>query len=497
MGATTGGQASLVARNTAYNVIGQLIATLIGVVAIPVLSRSLDAPRFGLLALIWVIYGQFSALDLGLGRATTKFVGEHLARRDESQMRRVATLSVVCQTLLGILSGALLALLTPTLLHRILHIPAGLEMEARGAFLYLAVSVPFVVLSLSMRAILEAAQRFDLVNLIRTPSSALVFVVPAVTASFGGRLPLIVLLLLATRIATCWATDRAIRRALPSFRWELRPSWPMLRPLLQFGGWVAVSNAVSPVLGYLERFVLGSLVGLAAVAYYVASFEGVTRLLLVPVALAAALFPALAAALARGEDVQPLVSRSVRYLLLTLAAPVFIIAALSRDLLDLWLGPVYATQGAAALSILALGVLVNALAHVPYVYLLGRGRSDLPAKFHLLELPLYFLGAWLLIGAFGVAGAAMAWTLRVTVDATLLFLAMGRWSAVSPLGERGGRAVAVVVLLTVAALGSRLAPSGLAGRIPVAVALTLGFAAAVWRFVLDDGERAQVRRVLT
>src|SRR5712664_302285 len=489
---------SLVARNTAYNIIGQLIATLIGVVAIPVISHALGASRFGLLALIWVIYGQFAALDLGLGRATTKFVGEYLARGDETQVRLVATLSVVCQTMLGVLSGALLALLTPTLLHRVLHVAPALDAEARGAFLYLALSVPSVALKLRLRAILEAAQRFDLVNLIRTPSGAVVFVVPAVAALFGGSLPLIVLLLLATRIATCWATNWAIRRALPSFRWELRISWPMLRPLLRFGSWVAVSNVVSPVLGYLERFVLGSLVGLSAVAYYVAPFEGVTRLLVVPVSLATALFPALSSALARGENVQPLVSRSFRYLLLTLAAPVFVVTALSRDLLNLWLGPVYAAQGAAALSILAVGVLINALAHVPYVYLLGKGRPDLPAKFQLLELPLYFLAAWLLIGALGVTGAAAAWTLRVTLDAVLLCLAMGRRSEVSPralLGARGGRAVAVVALLTVAMLGSRFAPSGLAGRIPVAAAVSIGFGVAVWRFVLDDAERAGLRRV--
>jgi len=67
-----------------------------------------------------------------------------------------------------------------TLLHRVLHVAPALDAEARGAFLYLALSVPFVVLSLSLRAILEAAQRFDLVNLIRTPSGAVVFVVPAV-----------------------------------------------------------------------------------------------------------------------------------------------------------------------------------------------------------------------------------------------------------------------------------------------------------------------------
>ena len=35
----------------------------------------------------------------------------------------------------------------------------------------------------------------------------------------------IVLLLLAARIAACWALAVAIRRSLPDFRWEFRPGW--------------------------------------------------------------------------------------------------------------------------------------------------------------------------------------------------------------------------------------------------------------------------------
>ncbi len=36
------------------------------------------------------------------------------------------------------------------------------------------------------------------------------------------------------------------------------------------------------------------------------------------------------------------------------------------------------------------------------------GRPDLPAKFHLVELGLYAVGAWLLVRAFGVTGANAA-----------------------------------------------------------------------------------------
>jgi len=57
-------------------------------------------------------------------------------------------------------------------------------MEARGAFLYLAVSYRFVSLSLSMRAIWRRPT-VDLVNLIRTPSSACLRL-PAVTGLLLG-----------------------------------------------------------------------------------------------------------------------------------------------------------------------------------------------------------------------------------------------------------------------------------------------------------------------
>jgi len=492
---------SLVARNTLFNVLGQALPLVVGIVAIPITLRGLGEARFGLLGLIWAILGYFGVLDLGLGRATTKFVAEYLGRGDAVQLRRVATLSVVSQTTLGAAGGIVLALLTPVAVSRVLGVPLGLQAEARGAFLVLAVSVPFVVLSLSLRAILEAAQRFDLVNVIRTPTSAAVFLVPAVAVQFGARLPAIVLLLLLVRIASCWATAAAVPRAIRGFRWEFRPSWEMLLPLVGFGGWVAVSNVVSPLLGYLERFLLASVAGVAAVAYYAAPFEAVTRLLIVPAGLASALFPALSVTIAdRRASLERLLGRSVRYLLLVLSAPILLLIGLAGPLVSAWLGPAYAARSAPAFAILAAGVLVNALAHLPSVYLLGQGRPDLPAKFHMLELPVYVALAWILIGRFGVTGAALAWTARVSLDAVLLAVAVWRVGGLSPrklFGARGGRAVLAVGALAVVTLAVRTWPAlGLAVRVGLLAGAAVAFGAFVWWFVLDDVERAGMHRVL-
>src|SRR5205809_238426 len=382
---------SFVARNTLLNIVGQALPLLVGVATIPVIIRNLGEERFGLLGLIWAILGYFGVLDLGLGRATTKFVAEYLARGDTVRLPQVATLSVASQTALGAVGGVALALLTPLVVDRLLGVPTVLRGEARGALLVVSLSVPFVVLSLSLRAILEASQRFDLVTLIRTPTSAAVFLIPAVAARFGARLPAIVVLLLLVRISACWVTAALIPRAIPGFRWTLVPRWQTLRPLLGYGGWVSVSNVVSPLLVYLERFLLASLAGVTAVAYYTAPSEAITRLLIVPAGLAGALFPALSASGAGTGPVSfdRLLGRPLRFLLLTLAPLVMVLIVCAGPLMTLWLGPSVAAQSATPFAILAAGVLVNGLAHLPYAYLLGRGRPDLPAKFHLLELPVY------------------------------------------------------------------------------------------------------------
>lgn len=413
-------------RNTLYNIAGQGSAIVIGVAVLPITIHALGDARFGLLGLAWALLGYVGALDLGLGRATTQFVAQLLgtgATGDDARLRRIATLSIVSQVAIGVIASAAVALLAPHLVA-LLRVAAPLRAEAQAMTVALALSIPLVMLAAGLRAVLEAAQRFDIVNLIRTPASAAIFVVPAVAAPLGASLPAIVLMLAGVRVAACVASALAIRRVIPGFRWELRLQWPALRALLGYGGWVTVSSVVGPVLVYLERFLLAAIVGVAAVGYYTAPAEVAMRLLIVPAGLASALFPAVTSA--GIPAVGRYVARPLRMLALALVPVVLLVAVFAHPLLAWWLGAEYAAQGAAAFSILAVGVLINGLGHVPYAYLLGRGRPDLPAKFHLLELPLYVAAAWLLIRGYGVTGAALAWTLRVTLDAALLGAAVWR-----------------------------------------------------------------------
>jgi Na+-driven multidrug efflux pump len=83
-----------------------------------------------------------SLFDLGLSRATTKFVAEAVSTGEHQKIPSLVWTSISLQVALGIFGGALLAGSSHLLAERILKIPHELIREAETAFLFLALAVP-------------------------------------------------------------------------------------------------------------------------------------------------------------------------------------------------------------------------------------------------------------------------------------------------------------------------------------------------------------------
>jgi O-antigen/teichoic acid export membrane protein len=411
-----------IARNSFLNLVGFTIPLLAGLVSVPIITRELGAARFGLLSLAFAILEYSTLFDLGLGAATTREVSASLAKSDENVSVLISG-SIVSQTLLGSVGALILMAIAPLLVDHVFVITPDMRTEAVSVFRILALMTPPTLLLLSLRGVLEAAQRFDLSNAVRVPSSVMTFVIPAIAASAGYSLPEIVAMLLIARILIVVVMVFVVSKTIPTLKWKLKLDWPALKPLFLFGGWMSVSNVVSPLLVYLDRFMLGSLIGLTAVGYYTAPFDGVMRLLILPASLMGAVFPSVSAMSAIGDhtSIKRIFSKAVGKTLLICSGPAVVLGIAGPLLLKLWLGPVFAEHGSTAIRILALGVFINALAHVPSGVITAMGHPDVVARFHIFELFIHVPAAWFLITHFGIPGAAMAWTFRVTVDAALLF----------------------------------------------------------------------------
>ena len=494
------GTGTIVARNTIINLAAQGLPLIVGLVAVPRVIAGLGVPRYGVLTLAWTLLGYLSIFDFGLTRATTKYVAELAAAGRHRDVPSVAGTAIAMQVGLGVLGGILLAIAAHPLASRILHVPPELVGEAFACFMILAVAVPIVLLSNSLRGLLEAAQRFDLVNLVRVPANTLYYLLPLIGVLLHWSLGTIMLGFVASWIVAIFAQYHFCTLVYPEFGARARFSAVEAPRLLRFGGWATVSGTISPVLVYADRVIIGSVLSVAAVSYYAAPFDMVTRLLVVPSSLVGTLFPAFSAISSgsASDEMSVLLTRSTKYLLLVLAPVVILITFFAQPLLHAWLGADFGARSTRPLQFLAFGVLMNALAQIPFSLVQARGRPDIAARFHIGELPLHLLLIWTGVHYWGIAGAALAWSFRALCDAVLLYwaalrLAGTRW--VSFRHDHLPEIVATFVMVSIALLVATRIKMSIAWQCGLVLVLGIAFLRIIWVHAIDDTERGVVRRL--
>jgi O-antigen/teichoic acid export membrane protein len=469
----------LLARNALWNLLGGGAPLLVAVFSIPLLIRELGKERFGVLALVWALIGYAGVFDLGVGRALTQLVAKKLGAGEQRELPSLARTSLLLMLALGLVGAVAVILISPWLVRHALQVPARFQSETVRSFYLLGLSLPLVIITAGLRGVLEAHQRFALSNALRIPMGVFTFLGPMLVLPFSRSLVPIVAILLLGRLLGCGAYLWSCLKVIPAMAERCPLDGSYILVLLRFGGWMTVTNLVSPLMITLDRFLIGGLLSIAAVTYYVTPFEVVTKLLLVPVALMGVVFPAFSTARAQDRASAALLfDRSIRCVSMALFPIVLLIVVFAHDGLNLWLGTEFAQHSTRVLQWLGIGVFINGLSCIPFAFLQGLGRPELTAKLSLIELPLYLLTVWSLTKHRGVEGTAIAWTLRMAVDAALLFWLSAR---VAPEAASGVRRTGVMVSAATAVLSLAMVLPGFESKITFLVLALAGFAAVAWR----------------
>jgi O-antigen/teichoic acid export membrane protein len=479
---------NLLARNTGWNLAGLLIPIIVAIFAIPLLIRGLGTDRFGVLSLAWVVIGYFSLFDLGLGRALTQLVSKKLGTGQDQEIPELIWTALFLMLLLGLVGTIVMLLLSPWLVHEILNIPEALRPETLHSFYLLSLSIPFLVSTAGMQGILKSYQRFGLINAVRIPLGVLIFAGPLLVLPFSrSLLPVVSVLTVGLLIA--WGVHFPICFfVIPALRRSIAIKAALVGSLFRFGSWMTVTNIVGPLMVHLDRFLIGALASMTAVAYYTTPYEVVTKLGLIPAALIGVLFPAFSTAFAHDRSYTTrLFSQGVKFIFLGMFPVALFIVTFASEGIDLWLGAEFVENSSYVLQWLAAGVFINSLAQVAFAMIQGAGRPDLTAKLHLLELPFYLLGVYWLIKQYGIQGAAVAWVARITIDAICLF-GMVRWFLPINKSIFLQKILPMGAALFALALAAML--SGLAVKFFFILATLIIFALGSWFLILNHEERA-------
>lgn len=417
------------ASGVAWNAAGRGLPLLLALALTPALVALMGLERWGLFTLALAMVGVFGVFDLGVGQALTRTIAERIgAGRGEEAPGLVGA---ALATLLAI-STAVAAFawaFIPLLVERLLRVPPALQGEAVAAMRVLVAAAPLVVVNAALWGVLAAYHRFREANLVNMPVSAFYYLGPLLTLLVWDSLVGVMLALVACRLAMTLAYALLARRALPAGR----PVFRGLRlarvlPLLRLGGWMTFSGLVTQALTYADRFLIGALVSLTAVAFYATPLDLVMRAWILPVAVAQALLPAMAGAhAARPAETADLLRRGALAIAALVLPACLVLAGAAWPLLRLWLGVEFAAGGAAVLRILAVGVFFSCAAFAPAALLDAIGRPDATARFALAQALVFIpLAALLLWAGAGILGAAAVWALRCAVDCAGKLVLAGR-----------------------------------------------------------------------
>lgn len=482
------------------NLLGQVLPTVTAVICIPITLHGLGVERFSILSIAWVLLAYLTVFDLGMGRAAIRFLASALAERQFEKVAMIVWTTVAVELLSGIVAGGLLAIASPFLVTHFLKTDAALRSETTTSLLVLAATVPFLLTLNGLRGVLEANQRFDLVNVVRTFSSSTLFLIPALGSAWHWGLPAILGGIGVSLTATAVAYLVLSLRVCPGLYRKPVVDPSLLIRMFRFGGWVTVSGVVSPLITFSDRLLITGLTSVAGLAYYSVPYEVTARMQVIPSSFGSVLYPAFSAMGGfHGEgtvETSRLYARSLKYLLLVMAPLMLLVAVCAHAILAIWIDPAFARVSATIMQLLALGVLLNSLSYVPIQLIDARDRPKLRAIVFLVELAVYIPVAAVLIVQFGLTGAAISFALRGLFEIAAFFIVAWPLSGLRSSLSQGAngliRASLVCIALSVPSiLVIRLFNDVLPGQLGLVVLIIPFVALVLWRVGLDAEERSR------
>lgn len=469
-----------VKRHTLYNLCGSIAPGLIGLVTVPAYLHLIGNARYGVLAIVWTVLGYFGLFDPGITRAAAYHMARLHAPEQAKERESVFWTALFVNLSFGILGGVILYFIARPVFMSTFKMPESMRAEVMASLPWLAASITVSITAGVLGGALQAREWFGVGNGINVGNATISQIVPLAIAYWHGPdlawlIPAVVISRSVGTIPTCIAIFRALPLGVGGgFDRSL------LKDLFSYGGWVTITNVLTPILTTIDRMLIGSLLSVEAVAFYTVPSNLVSRASVIPGAVAASLFPRLSRS--SQKDSAQLASDAVAALAAVMTPAIVLAMAVLPIFMQHWVGRRFAAHAAPVGIILLVGIWVSGLAYIPYSHLQASGRPDIVAKFHAIEL-IPFLGVlWLGLHYFGLVGAAYAWTFRVSCDGLLLFKAGGRiprWQRLLP----GGLFVVAAGIFAPTAL--------LSGRTIVELAVMA--VATVWSWKLSPSVRSMFR----
>ena len=396
--------------NSLYSLLGFVWPIALAIVATPYLVNRLGDDAYGLYALGIAAVGFLGLLDLGMGSAVMKFVSELVATRDVRGLNSALRAGLAFYIATGVLGLVAVVAMTPFLVERVLDLPVGLRDAARTVFYVTAGTFLFTMLVSFLSAIPASVHRFDITAKVNSVYATATIGAACLLVALGYGVQAIVVANLVVTAAGATAYGVIAPHLVPVRR-GASLDLSMLRRMSSFASLTLVATVSGTILVQLDKFVIGSVLGVALVTYYVIPANLAIRLHAAAAQLAVVLFPVASELYALGERerVHRLYVRATRLVVAFVVAAAIPLLSFASQILEVWISPEFAARSADVFVLLIITNGVLALTAVPFYVALGANRPSVNAVFSLVSAVLNVVFMIFLIPRYGLIGAAVAY----------------------------------------------------------------------------------------
>ncbi|MDQ3132901.1 MAG: flippase [Acidobacteriota bacterium] len=420
------GMTSKVVGGSFWTLIGQAVILGASLVFTPFVIRLLGTESYGVLALVNLLISYISFADFGMGTASTKFASEAYAEGNRENEAVIVWTALFIAFIPSVFFAGSLAMLSGYIVSDALRLPDYLQAAAAAALILASVGFVFRTASLVFNTPQLVRLRMDLVTLISAGTGLTQIVTVPLVILLGGGLVGAVATIAGFSFINLLCNVAVSRKLLPNlFNFKLQKTLTV--PLIKYGGSLVLSSVAGMILVNLEKLVLTRYASVTVLAHYTIAFTLASMMTIVPNSLGQSLFPAFAQMQSEGnkENLLRLFIRAIRGNFIWVPPIIILLCFIAKPFFTIWAGEEFGRESVAPFYILAFGLAVNIIAYVPYNLVIAAGRADFLAKIYWAELIPYIFLTSVLTTKLGASGAALAWSIRVSVD-TIIFLYLAK-----------------------------------------------------------------------
>ncbi len=392
-----------------YVIIG--LNTLLGLLYTPYMLRMLGQNEYGLYSLVASVIAYLTILDFGFGSAIVRYTAKYRAEDKIEEQWNLFGLFLIVYTLIGILALCTGLLLYFNVGYLFSHTMTSDEIGQAKIMILLLIFNLAITFPLSIfGSIITAYEDFvfqKIVNIIRIVLSTLTIVL---LLYFGYKAIAIVVVQTIFNVSTLLLNYLFCKYKLHIKIRCQNLEWGLLKEICIYSFWIFLNSIMDRIYWSTGQFVIGSLIGTAAVAIYSAAILLQSMYMQFSSAVCGVLFPKLTKMVAKNSSNQEISNEFIKAgriqcVIMALVLSGFII--FGKNFISLWAGNDYGDSYMIAL-IFFVALFVPMLQNTGIMILAARNQMKFRSTLYVIIAAISLIFQILFTKNWGPIGCAYA-----------------------------------------------------------------------------------------